>query len=88
MCGLLSPIGLLLFLMCFSSQKELEKKRTKQCPYCAERVNIGAKVCKHCGHSVASIICPSCKTRLFKPEGAIPGQKIPCSKCFKAIRIS
>ncbi len=85
-CLLLGPIGLVI-ACCLKSTKELDKKKTKKCPHCAERVLIGAKVCKHCGHSVASFLCPSCKTRFFKPEEAIAGGVVPCPKCATAIQL-
>ena len=29
-----------------------EQQQTKECPFCAEQVNINAKKCKHCGETI------------------------------------
>ena len=80
----LGPLGLLI-APALKSQKALDRKNTKQCPYCAERVALKAKLCKHCGQSVESFKCPGCRTSLLKPAGASPGSKFRCQKCSHVV---
>jgi len=48
-CFLFPLIGLVV-LLCMSNLKKRELKETKTCPKCAERVKLGAMVCKHCSY--------------------------------------
>ena len=82
---LLGPLGIL-FSLGLTSQKDLDKKSTRKCPYCAERIQKKAKVCKHCHKSVESLICPSCQARLMKPDAA-RGTVFKCPSCAASVRL-
>jgi hypothetical protein len=77
--ALLGPIGVLA-ACCLTNQKQIDKKTTKKCPYCAERIQKGAKICKFCQKGVETIGCPSCKAKLYRPEGA-SGSTCNCPSC-------
>lgn len=81
---LLGPLGILI-VPALKSQKELNKKGTKVCPHCAERVAVKAKVCKHCQKGVESFKCPYCKVRMFKSPAMRSGGQFPCPKCSKTV---
>lgn len=81
----LGPIGILIAL-CLKSQKELEERNTKECPHCAERVAVAAKLCKHCGQAVPiAFNCPSCKVGLLRPVDMPSGTRVKCERCSKPI---
>ena len=78
-------IGIIVALVQKPNNAKLEKQslksgQDKRCPYCAELVKQAAKICKHCGNSVQVILCPSCKGRLYRPEGPA-GATASCSLC-------
>ena len=75
----LGPLGILLSIG-LKNQKEIDKKHTKKCPYCAERVQKDAKMCKHCGKNVEIFRCPRCKKGLYRPE-LPPGSEFQCPVC-------
>ena len=52
-CFLFPLIGLIV-LLCMSNLKQLELKQSKVCPRCAERVKLGAAVCKHCSYDFST----------------------------------
>jgi hypothetical protein len=52
-CFFLPLIGFIV-LLCMSNLKELELKQSKTCPKCAERVKLGAAVCKHCSYDFSA----------------------------------
>lgn len=80
------PLGILI-VPALKSQKELSKKDTKKCPYCAERVAKAAKLCKHCGQSVETFKCPACNVSLVKPFGAESGMRFKCQRCSREIAV-
>lgn len=66
---LLSPIlGLIAAVIVEPNSAEQENKAVAsgvycRCPYCAELIKAGAKVCKHCGKDIEPLtkqICPHC----------------------------
>lgn len=84
---LLGPLGLLI-VPALKSQKELDRKNTKKCPYCAERVAKAAQLCKHCGQGLQTFSCPHCNADLVKPLGAPPGATFSCEKCSGSVSFS
>ena len=80
---LLGPLGIfimILYALFAPSKESVERVNTKRCPHCAERVSRAAKRCKHCGGNTETILCPSCKARLYKPD--LPsGSESACSIC-------
>lgn len=81
-CILLGPIGLLICVG-MKSQKELDRKKTKKCPNCAERILKAAKLCKHCGRSVdviQQVPCPHCNRVVFG-QNFLAGSAYTCPHC-------
>lgn len=52
---------------------------TKACPFCAERVQWAAKVCKHCGRDIASEPNPEACQECGAPPSHPPTPK--CVRC-------
>jgi len=83
----LGPLGILI-VPALKSQKELDRKNTRKCPFCAERVANDAKLCKHCGQSfLVPFACPACSGNLMKPIDAISGTPMKCTQCATIIVI-
>lgn len=76
---LLGPVGVIVALS-LTSQKELVRQQTKECPFCAERILKAAKVCRYCHMGVESCTCPSCHTKLVKPNQH-SGSVMTCPNC-------
>lgn len=77
--ALLGPIGIIASL-CLGSQKDTQKKVTKKCPRCAERIQKAAQVCRYCGAGVVQLKCPHCQSSFYLPDIPI-GSSIECGNC-------
>jgi len=89
--GLLGPIGILI-VCCLSSQESINKKTTKKCPFCAERIQKTATICKHCGKGFDRFVARDPyqveivqKRAVPNPEANIDDFKV-CPACAEEIR--
>ena len=80
---LLGPIGVLvmvIFALIAPSKEAMERKNTRTCPHCAERIAKAAKRCKHCSGITELLSCPHCQTLLIRPDS--PGGSLStCPQC-------
>lgn len=60
------------------AHREAPPTDTRDCPHCAERIKVAAKVCKHCGRDVEPVVAA-----LPVPERVVTPNKCPACEAFQ-----
>ncbi len=64
------------------------RKKRKNCPFCAEQINVDVRVCPFCNQDLVTneFACPACHIQLQAPK-ELEGKLVECPNCKESIKI-